>query len=394
MQLELFREIDRQALTEAIFKAYYDCRKNKRNTINALQFEKHLERNLFELVDEIIEGNYFPGRSIAFIVNKPVKREVFAADFRDRVVHHYIINELNPLFESNFFENSFACRIDKGTHYGIRKIEEFVSDCSSRYKNDCYIIKLDIQDFFMHINRSLLFNFLKKFIEKKYTKNERWLILELCNKIIYNDPAQNCVIRGRSSDWDGLPKNKSLFHSPINCGLPIGNLTSQVFANFYLNIFDQFVIKKLGIVYYGRYVDDFVIIHHEKVFLQKLLPKLSSFLDRSLLLQIHPKKIYLQHYTKGVKFLGAVIKPYRTYIANRTKGNFYLAIKKQNLVIENREITKKELAHFLSVMNSYLGIMRHFKSYKIRKKILSNYLDKRWLKYVQVDNRCTKFIIC
>ena len=154
--------------TEQMFQAYYNCRKNKRNTINALRFEKHFEKNLFELCREIKTGKYQPGRSIAFIVNHPVKREVFAADFRDRVVHHWLINRLNPYFEKAFISDSYACRVNKGTHFGIQRVDQFIKECSNKYTKDCYILKLDVRGFFMHINRNLLFDRLNMFIDYHY----------------------------------------------------------------------------------------------------------------------------------------------------------------------------------------------------------------------------------
>lgn len=110
-----------------VFQAYYDCRVNKRNTANSIAFEINYESNLIQLYEEIINGTYCPGRSIAFVVEKPVKREIFAADFRDRVVHHFIINKLNPLFEKQFIYDSYSCRIDKGTHFGIIKSKQIYS---------------------------------------------------------------------------------------------------------------------------------------------------------------------------------------------------------------------------------------------------------------------------
>jgi len=156
-----------------------------------------------------------------------------------------------------------------------------------------------------------------------------------------------------------LPNDKSLFHSAFQRGLPIGNLTSQIFANFYMNSFDHFVKHDLGIRYYGRYVDDFVLVHPDKNFLKSLIPVIKAYLSKELCLPLHPKKIYLQHFSKGVKFLGVVIKPHRIYIANRTKGNFYEAIEKQNKIARNHKPTKKEQKDFLSSMNSYLGIIKH-----------------------------------
>jgi RNA-directed DNA polymerase len=393
MQLELFSNSEKHTLTEEIFIAYYACRKNKRNTLNALRFEKHFEHNLFALHDEILNGSYTPGRSIAFIVEKPVKREIFAADFRDRVVHHWLIAKLNPLFEKHFIYDSYACRIGKGTHFGIKRIAGFIKSCSKNYTADCYILKLDVQGFFMHINRTVLYERLSHFIEHYYTEPDKILVLDLCQKIIYNDPTQNCMIKGAKSNWDGLPHNKSLFHSPTDCGLPIGNLTSQVFANFYMNAFDHFIKKELGINYYGRYVDDFVIIHSDKEYLKSLLPVITNFLKNNLYLTLHPKKIYLQHYSKGVQFLGTVIKPNRIYIANRTKGNFYAAIQKQNAVVQNAKPGREQQQQFLSSMNSYLGIMKHYKTYKLRKRMLFKYLSGWWWNQAYLSGGVAKFVL-
>ena len=295
MQLKFFKNQEQSDLTEELFQTYFECRKNKRNTINALLFEKHFERNLFLLEQELISGTYRPGRSIAFIVNKPVKREIFAADFRDRIVHHWIINKLNPLMESIFIKDSYSCRVGKGTHYGIKRIYEFIRSCSVNYKNDCYILKLDIEGFFMHINRNILFNRLHNLILKHYFGVNKLLLINLCKIIIFNKSIENCIIKGKKSDWNNLPKNKSLFNSPRGRGLPIGNFTSQVFANFYLNPFDHFIKTTLNIRYYGRYVDDFIIIHKNKDYVKSLVPIIRKYLKNELNLTLHPKKIYLQH---------------------------------------------------------------------------------------------------
>jgi RNA-directed DNA polymerase len=385
MQLSLFRNIDKQALTESIFEAYFDCRRNKRNTANALRFEKHLERNLFQLVDEIYDGSYTPGKSIAFIVTRPVKREVFAADFKDRVVHHYVINKLNPYFEKRFINNSFACRVGKGTHHGIFTVRDMINKTSDYYKKDSYILKLDIQGFFMHINRDILFRKLKLFIQRNYKEQDKDLILELCHKIIFNDPAKNCVIKGEKTDWNGLPKNKSLFHSPRNCGLPIGNLTSQVFANFYLNGFDHFMEKQVGKGNYARYVDDFLVVHRDKDFLKQLITRIKAYLKERIRLELHPKKIYLQHISKGVKFLGAILKRKRIYVANKTKGNMHEAISNYNQQLSAQGFTKELLQKLQSTMNSYLGMIKHFKTYTIRQKMVTNLMAREWFEFFFVS---------
>jgi len=380
-----------QIKLEEIFDAYFDCRKNKRNTANALAFEIDYENKLIELCNEINNGTYKIGRSIAFIVNKPVKREIFAADFRDRIVHHLIIKKLNHLFEKSFIYDSYSCRVGKGTHFGIQRVDKFIRRCSQNYTKDCYILKLDIEGFFMHINKKYLYTKVEEFINTKYHNADKELIKQLCKQIIFNNPTENCIIKGKCSNWNDLPKSKSLFYSQKDCGLPIGNYTSQVFANLYMNSFDHFVKHDLQIKYYGRYVDDFVIVHKSKAYLKQLLPILSNFLLSMLKLKLHPRKIHLQHYSKGIKFIGAEINSNRIYIANRTKGNFYNAIQKQNLIARIHKPTKQEQKDFQAIMNSYLGIMSHYKTYKLRKEIIFKNLSGWWWNYVYLSGGIKKF---
>jgi RNA-directed DNA polymerase len=393
MQLSIFEKAPTPKFElHELFEAYFSCRKNKRNTANALAFEVDYESKLVQLCSEINDGTYEISRSIAFIVKKPVQREIFAADFRDRIVHHLIIGKLNYLFEKQFIHDSYACRIRKGTHFGIQRLDRFIRRCSQNYSKDCYVLKLDIQGFFMHIDKRILFDRLERFIKEKYNKADQTLVLDLARKVIFNTPAENCIIKGKRSDWNGLPASKSLFHSAHDCGLPIGNLTSQVFANFYMDQFDHFVKHDLKIKYYGRYVDDFVLVHSDKENLKSLLPILSGFLFSTLGLTLHPKKIYLQHYSKGVPFLGNIIKPNRIYIGNRTKGNFYDAIAKQSAIASDHKPTKEELDKFLSSMNSYLGIMKHYPSYKMRKKMIFKNLSVWWWNQVYLSGGIAKFV--
>lgn len=393
MQLTLFDEYFDTVLLEDLFKAYYDARKNKRNTINALAFEKHFEENIFQLFDEIKAGNYQPSNSICFIVNRPVKREIFAANFRDRVVHHLIYNYIAPIFDKLFINDSYSCRVGKGTHYGVKRIDHFIRSCSNNYQKNCYVLKMDIKGYFMSINRKILFEKVKSNLLSKFHKLDFdvCLLLSLVEKTIFNDPTENCVTKGRKKDWQGLPEDKSLFSVKENCGLPIGNLTSQLFGNVYLNDFDHFVKRDLSIKYYGRYVDDFVLIHHNPDYLKSIVQPIRDYLSEKLELTLHPKKIYFQHFSKGIKFLGAVIKPHRLYVANRTTGNFYNAIQKQNEVVKEHKPSQNDIEFFISSMNSYLGILQHYKSYKLRKRILFQYLSGWWWNHVYVSGGYKKF---
>lgn len=395
MQLSLFETQKEDKILTDLFQAYFDTRKNKRNTLNALAFERHFETNIFALYEEILKRSYEPGPSICFIVNKPVKREIFAADFRDRVIHHFIFNSISPVFEKTFINDSYSCRKGKGTHYGIRRIDRFIRSCSENYTKDCYILKLDIKGYFMAMNRKLIFEKVKSVLMDKIHKIDfdLLLILYLIEKTIFNDPTKNCIIKGKRSDWTGLPVNKSLFHVKSNCGLPIGNLTSQLFGNIYLNDFDHFVKRDLKIRYYGRYVDDFILVHREKEYLKSLIPLVKEYLSGYLLLELHPNKIYLQHYSKGVKYLGAVIKPHRIYIANRTRGNFYEAIENKNQIARDHKPTREEQEKFLSSMDSYLGIMKHYKTYNMRKQMIFRNLSVWWWNYTYLSGGISKFVL-
>jgi hypothetical protein len=362
-----------------LFEAYFSCRRNKRNTANALAFEVDFEARLVELCAEINSGNYQPRRSVAFIVREPVQREIFAADFRDRVVHHLVINKLNPLFEREFIHDSYACRLGRGALFGIRRVDTFVRRASANYTRDCYVLRLDIRGFFMHIHQPTLAAHLDKFVADKYLESDASVIARLCQEIVTSRPSENCIIRGLRSDWEGLPSDKSLFTTPPDCGLPIGNLSSQVFANFYLNPFDHFVKHGLGIRGYGRYVDDMVLVHESRDHLASLIPVLRDYLRHELRLELHPKKINLQHYSHGVKFLGTVIKPGRIHVGKRTKGNFFDAIQHHNQTVAGgRSPNLDERRAFQASLNSYLGLMAHFDTYRLRRAMLSRWVRGWW----------------
>jgi retron-type reverse transcriptase len=381
---------------EELFQAYFDCRKSKRSSPNALAFELGYEEELLRLHKELNDGSYTLGPSVAFIVTQPVKREIFAAQFRDRVVHHLLINRLNPLFEKTFIYDSYACREGKGTLFGVNRVADFIRRCSNNYSRDCYILKLDIQGFFMNIHREVLLRRLNEYISRqlpKITWDVTTIFLDTLKKVVLANPADNCWLKSKLRMWEGLPVNKSILKmngmvddpslSGLPCnvsgnkvrGLPIGNLTSQVFANFYLHAMDAFIMYKLlpqaaprG--YYGRYVDDFVLIHSDKEYLKSLVKPIGDFLKKELLLQLHPRKINLQHYTKGLSFLGTFIQPHIILPGKRMQGNFYA--KTVQLIerhAEQQVLTEEELQQAQATVNSYFGIIRHLRSRHLRKKV-------------------------
>lgn len=379
--------MDRMQLLNDLFIAYFEARRHKRNTINQLRFEIDYETEIFKLAEEILSHSYKPRPSICFIVDDPVKREIFAADFRDRVIHHLIFNYIAPLFDKQFIDDSYSCRKGKGTHYGIRRVADFIKKCSQNYTRDCYVLKLDVCGYFMNIDKKIL---LQKIGEMLYGKNvekdssiDHEMVNYLIRETVANDPRVNCIFKGKRSDWNGLPPSKSLFYSSENCGLPIGNLTSQLFSNVYLHFLDCFMKDELGLTYYGRYVDDFVVVHPDKDFLRTVILKVREFLKEELHLELHPRKIYLQHYAKGVAFLGVYIKPYRICIGKHTRQKFK-GLLRAGLSDDPQQIRAS--------LNSYLGIMQHYATYNFRRKML---LGKShvFFRYGYLDGKLKKYVL-
>ena len=397
-----------QQLKINLFEAYYEARRNKRNTYNQLKFEICYEQELFKLYEEIANRTYNVGKSIAFIVNKPVMREIFAASFRDRVVHHLVFNYINPIIEPQFINDSYSCRKGKGTLYGIQRANNFMKSITNNYKQDAYILKLDIQGYFMSIYKPLLIEKLRQIVSKEAfdrlilirTKGNEKVDIDydtlfyLISEILVNNPVDDCIIKGSISDWKTLPASKSLFKAAPDCGLPIGNLTSQLFSNVYLNDFDHYIRNTLGYPHYGRYVDDFFIMSKSSRDLRATLILIRQYLQDNFLLKIHPKKIVFQHYTKGMNFLGAYIMPYRIYIAHRTKTNFAKKLHYLSTHLKDKTgLSFQSIVYLRSLINSYLGLLMHYKTYRLRYKLILNPSACSLFRLGFFDGKLSKFFI-
>lgn len=367
---------------ENLITAYVDCRRHKRNGHEALAFEIDLERNLMELWNELRNGTYSPGHSRCFIVDKPVRREIFAGAFRDRIVQHLVFNRIEPILERTMIHDSYSCRKGRGTLFGIRRLRRFIAQCSEGYTRDCYLLKCDLKGFFMSIDRMALADRLQQILEQEYTDSDKAEVIALTRCIALHDPLPGARICSPPDRWRLLPPDKSLFgvsgrpmpgqkqphHSTRkeHCGLPIGNITSQLFANFYLTPFDHFVKHTLGVRYYGRYADNFVIVHHDKTYLRRLVPLLERYLRDRLGLTLHPRKRYLQHASKGILFLGAFIRRDALFVGPRTKNGLIESIHRWNAKAQNRPLEQKEWIQLRDTVNSYWGLMRHHNSFRLR----------------------------
>ena len=342
-------------LLEELTASYYCARKNKRNTRNQLLFEMNLSQNLIALYHDILQRRYRVGRSMAFIISKPVKREVFAATFRDRIVHHLLYRYLVPVFEPLFIHDSYACRKEKGTLFGIQRLEHHIRSVSGNYTRPCYVLKMDLSGYFMSIDRQRLFDIIVRTLRVKgCCEDERYEVMEyLLRKVTFNEPTLNCRKKSADSLWTGLPRSKSLFHSPKGCGLPIGNLTSQLFSNIYLNEFDQYVKRTLRCRHYGRYVDDFYVVDSSREHLLSLVSPMRDFLWQRLSLTLHPRKMYLQEQRKGAHFLGSFVRSRRRSPSHRTRR----AIRENLTCTLTYEANPYQVE---AVRNSYKGYMTHF----------------------------------
>lgn len=383
---------------EELYDAYLDCRKRKRSSANCQQFEIDATRKLWQLWKDLNNGTYKIGRSIAFIVHHPKDREVFAADFRDRIVHHLIIRRIERLLEEEFIEDSYSCRKGKGTLCGIKRCEEFMRSVSENYTKKAYILKGDFKSFFMRIDKRKMYKAICDLLEKRGNFDEETLAFmkHVIALIVFNRPQLNCIRKQPKSAWDCLPSDKTLFECAEFFGIPIGNLTSQIFANLFLSVFDHWIKDVLGIKEYGRYVDDFFIVSALLCLLVELIPQIRDFLAKYGV-TLHPKKVSIQEVGKGATILGQVIKPYGRLIARKTIGTLYTRLVKYNEFIawhkvRNIEIDKADIEYIVSSINSYYGYFRQAKSFKLRKKIANSELMQPILEYAYFDTDYTKII--
>lgn len=314
---------------ENLFQAWSEFRKGKAKRFDVQEFERNLEDNLFTLHQKLKSKTYRHGSYKSFYVHDPKQRHIHKAKVADRVIHHLLYTFLYQLFDSSFIYDSYSCRLKKGTHKGVNRLEVFTIKVSQNYTVGCWALKCDIKKFFASVDHKILLNLLRK---KIYDEDIICLLKQIMDSF-YSD-------RGEGK------------------GMPLGNLTSQVFANIYLNELDQFVKHKLKAKYYIRYADDFLFLSKKKELLYKYVDVLRQFLSNTLQLDLHPNKVIFRKLEWGIDFLGYVILPY--YIVPRTKTKRRIFKKlKEKVVLEN----------FNQSLQSYLGYLGHASSFKITQEL-------------------------
>lgn len=353
-----------------LVNAYKECRKNKSNSNSTIEFEMNLEENLYNLYNELLIDIYKPGRFNYFILIKPKYRECWASTFRDRIIHHLIYLKLKDYYFAKFIYDSYACIPNKGIHAASDRLLYFIR--SQGLNNKVYYLKMDIENFFISINKEILFNiFLNDIVTIEY--------IDLLKTVIFFDPTTNYIYKGNLNLKLLVPPHKSLFNAKYNCGLPIGNLTSQFFANIYLNLLDQFVKHVLKCKCYIRYVDDIIIISKNIEFLQFVAIEMQKFVENQLGLSFHKNKKIINLCSHGVDFIGRKIYPYHTVIRKSTLNSFYNILNNMNNL---------EYGYLINSINSYLGMLRKTNSFNIRTNIAVNYpklvFNKNYTKIVDI----------
>lgn len=256
-------------------KAYHKARKCKRYRPDVLEFEANREDNLFHAIEVLKDGTYQPGEYRVFKVWEPKERIIMALPFFDRVIQHMIVNFIEPIFEKRFLFHSYACRKGKGVHEASKTLSKWLYELEVVQGKKIYAIKGDIHHYFQSVSHDILKAEIRRYISDK-------ALLKILDRII---------------DHNGI--------FPPGVGIPVGNLTSQLFANVYLNKLDQFVKHELKVKYYVRYMDDFIILSEDPAELRHLLAIIEEFLRRELRLELNPKTTILAA-KNGINFVGYI----------------------------------------------------------------------------------------
>lgn len=338
--------------------AHLDCRKHKRNTEAARAFERNLAENLCSLYDDLEGRTYRPGRSICFVITWPKVREVWAAPYRDRVVHHLLYNRVAQRFHNSFVVDSCACIPGRGTMYAAERLEGQIRSITENWKRPAHYLKCDIANFFVSINKHILGDLLAKRIREPF-----WLWL--AEAILYHDPRGDVLVNASASELALVPPHKSLFNQPDHLGLPIGNLSSQFFANVLLDVLDQHAKHTLQARHYIRYVDDFVLLDRSPQWLNYAKADIEEFLPARRGVRLNPRKTIIQSVDRGVDFVGQIVKPFRRTTRKRTRNQAL------------RRIAEMPEESLFESLNSYFGLFRQASHSHHDRTLLANLARSR-----------------
>jgi retron-type reverse transcriptase len=326
---------------ENIFIAWRNFSVGKKSKSEVARFELKLEENLFALYEELLSETWNPKLYTKFLVCDPKLREIHKADIRDMIVYQALYQQLYQIFDPLFIFDSYSSRKMKGTHAGVERFAEFSRKVSKNYTKGGYVLKCDIKKFFDSIDHKILL----KLICRKIADEKLIAIIE---KVIDS------------------------FEKSMGKGLPLGNVTSQLFSNIYLNELDQFIKHALQAKYYVRYCDDFVILSDSLGFLDFCLMEIKNFCREKLQVELHPNKVEIRKLNSGTDFLGYVALPHRKVLRIKTKNRILQKIEKLRNDFGEGKISQEKLEQ---VIQSYLGMLKHCKGEGIQEQINRIFLD-------------------
>jgi hypothetical protein len=356
-----------------LLAAYLDCRRTKRTSAAALVFEARQEENLVDLHARLVDGSYQPGQSICFVITRPKPREIWAAPFPDRIPHHLLYNAVGPAIEASFIADSCACIQGRGTLYAARRLEAKVRSITRNWTRPAFYLKCDVANFFVSIDKFRLGEQLARRLAILPSSSLQWRWL--AETILFHDPRAGVEVRGPRGRLALIPAHKSLFTQDADHGLPIGNLSSQFFANVYLDELDQLVKHRLRASHYVRYVDDFVLLHESPKQLNAWRAAIAAFLEERLGLKLNDAKTVLQPVARGIDFVGQVIRPHRRSLRRRT---FREALSR---------LEHAQPGDLWRSANSYLGLLRQATHSHRDRADVCNLLRRRGM---AVDHNLTK----
>jgi len=342
-----------------LMAAYQKARKCKRYKRNIVRYTFLLENNILQLKKELELESYSPSSYICFTVTDPKIRKVAAPAFRDRVLQHSLVSQIEPLFEKKFIYDSYACRKNKGTHFGLKRVKKFLMACRSKYGKDAsiYCLRMDIEKFFASVSWDILLKIIEDTVVCEKTK-------KLIEKIVTKHRCFDNRNRPIEAPTDVIkPKERR--------GLPIGNLTSQLFANIYLNELDHFVKEKLRVRWYARYMDDFLIIHPDRHYLKEMKEAIKMFLESELKLKIHPKKVIMQNVKNGVPFVGYLIFYDHVKIRGSTLLRMRRKLKKRRL----KYLKENDKKSYEATLSALRGHLQHANAYHLQKNLLGKSIE-------------------
>lgn len=362
---------------ENLFNAYKKAISCKRYRPDVMAYTDQLEENLIELQNEFIWKTYSVGRYNIFYVYEPKKRMIMSLQFKDRVAQHAIYSILNPYFEKQFISDSYACRVGKGKHRAIRQLQRWLRKTDRSLKR-FYYLKLDISKYFYRVDHEVLMGILQRKIADKD-------LLHVLSVII------NC-----EDTHFGLPLGAdvgSVAYDELlgEVGLPIGNLTSQMFANLYLNELDQHCKHHLHLHYYIRYMDDIIILHHDKKYLERIKQDIAKFLADNLHLQLNSKTC-IRPTSMGIEFVGFRVWSTHIKLRKKTAEKMKKRLKYMFAAYRTGEIDRETLDRSIA---SYRGILQHFNSYGLRQSLNELYKkevkeEKEKMQEETTERKCTE----